>query len=122
MIQLGISARNFDPVHSLGTAVLYQALADLKQNSPKHTIRLRALCDDTNCSQKTRARRIKRYNEAVDIWDELVEWVGSPDFFTVVGWSGFEVSNVRKVFDTVLAEFGIDKSNNTKRRKRGKRQ
>lgn len=121
MIQLGTSAGNFDPVHSLGTAVLYQALFDLKRNSPPRQAHLRALCDDPTCSPDLRSKRLERWAESTDIWQELIDWIGSPDFHIVVGWSGFAVDGVRKAFDDVLAEFGASKSNNVKRKKKGRK-
>ena len=118
MIQLGTSATRFDPVHNLGTAVLRQALFDLERMSPTTIARLRAMVDEPGISPELRSKRSERWGEASDMRHELIEWLGTEDYNTVVGWSGFEPGGVRKAFDAVLEAQGSSKDDNQKRKRR----
>lgn len=102
MIRLGTSSARYDPVENLGTAILRQAMFDLEKTSPAHIAKIRAKVDEPGISSELRSMRRWRWGEASDMREELLEWLGSPDFITVVGWSGFEVEGVRKAFNDVL--------------------
>ncbi len=99
--------------------MLRQALIDLDKTSPAHIAKLRARIEEPGISVELRSKRRGRWGEASDIRHELLAWLESPDFDTVVGWSGFEKAGVRKAFDTALAEQGqsVEQTNKRKGKK-----
>lgn len=119
MIRLGTSSARYDPVENLGTAVLRQAMFDLEKTSPVHIAKLRAKIDEPGISADLRYMRQWRWGEACDIREELLAWIGSEDFETVVGWSGFGVVEARKAFDATVKEQGpgVVRTAKLKRRK-----
>lgn len=92
-----------DPARSVGTAVLNQALADLQHYTPQFIagLVLRAK-EATELNSRKKLR--DRWGEASDTRQGILDWVGTPDFSTVVDWSGLEESKVEKVFRDLIRE------------------
>lgn len=117
MIRLGTSSTRYDPVENLGTAILRQAMFDLEKTSPAHIAKIRAKVDEPGISSELRCMRRWRWGEASDLREELLSWLGSDDFKTVVAWSGFEFDSVKKAFDAALVAQGPSAANTSKRRR-----
>ena len=79
-----------------------QALADAKKFTPEYIAEVKRVRDTTRDAGEFK-RYSERYIEASDNRDDILSWVGTSDFATVVDWAGLDPESVAESFNEVIA-------------------